>query len=209
MNSLPSRWSISCWAQVAHRPVKCSSWILPSSPSQRTRPRTDAHLGILLGDRQAALFIGALFVRGPGDFGVHQTIGRASASGSFTQSITKMRDMTPDLRAGKADAGRVIHGFQHVGSSGTNGIRDFGDGLGCLLEARVGMGEDRAQGHARRFRTRLASTQWEAAARPLEMLIRKFTHIFAKMWNILPVISRNTEHSRMMIRLYRTFQPRL
>ena len=54
--------------------------------------------------------------------------------------------------------------------------------LGRALYLGILLGDRQA---ARRFRTRLASTQWEAAARPPEMLSGKFTRTFAQMRNII------------------------
>ena len=49
-----------------------------------------------------------------------------------------------DLRRGKTHAGRVIHGFQHVGGKRAKFRRDVSHGLTRLFQARVGVDQDGA-----------------------------------------------------------------
>jgi hypothetical protein len=55
-----------------------------------------------------------------------------------------------DLRRGQADAGRVIHGLQHVVGQPAKFVAEVGDRFSDLLEPRIGVNEDR-QFHARGF----------------------------------------------------------
>ena len=55
-----------------------------------------------------------------------------------------------DLRRGEADAGRVIHGLQHVIHQRADPVVHGGDGPGDEAQAAVGQGDDGAKRHAYR-----------------------------------------------------------
>src|SRR3990167_4074932 len=100
------------------------------------------HLGILVRDREAALIVGGLVFRGPDHLRIEQNhwFGRG-----ILDAIHHDHPLhRAGLWRGKANAGGVIHGFQHV-------ARKFGD-LGShrghrvarFLQTRVGMDQDGA-----------------------------------------------------------------
>ena len=85
-------------------------------------------LVVILGDREAALFIGQGLFRRPDDLGVHEETRR------FGLVLARqVHDDHPlgdaDLDRGEADAWGLVHGLQHVIHQGAHRIVDHGDGL--------------------------------------------------------------------------------
>ena len=75
MNSTPLVWSISCWRQVASRPLALISCALAVEIEI-----LDLHLGrpldllVIFRDRQAAFLVGRFFVRRPGDLRIDEDL---------------------------------------------------------------------------------------------------------------------------------------
>jgi len=54
-----------------------------------------------------------------------------------------------DLGRGQADAGRVVHGLEHVDDQAPQGVVDLPDRLGDGPQARIGEFQDGELGHGR------------------------------------------------------------
>jgi len=97
------------------------------------------------GHRQAAFVVDLLFFAGPGDFRVdenHQLfLGFGHVDGDHAL-------VHVHLGRGQADARRVVHGIRHVGHQLAQALgTEFGNRLGNLVQARVGIAEDVEKGH--------------------------------------------------------------
>ena len=109
-------------------------------------PGRARHVGIMLGQRQAAFLVGHVLVGGLDDLG----IGHQERAGLGVLAVDVEHDdalQYVDLRSGEADAGRRVHRLQHVVHELAHVGIDGGHGLGLLLEAWIGRGEDRLDGH--------------------------------------------------------------
>ena len=125
MNRTPSRWSISCWRQTDISPSNSPSCCLPSLVEPAGADDVGAlDLGILVGDRQAALVVGLARVGAVQDFGVDEDVRALDRRPLFLAFVDRLRvlqvdDQQPprdaDLDRGKADAGRFVHRLEHVG----------------------------------------------------------------------------------------------
>ena len=101
--------------------------------------------------REAALFIGGEILSQRQYFRVHEIAG----CGLFIRASKIHHDDAlghADLDRRKADAGGVVHGFQHVIHECAEFIRNAAfDGLGDFLQTRVRNGENFANSHGRKI----------------------------------------------------------
>ncbi|MPL60715.1 hypothetical protein SDC9_06276 [bioreactor metagenome] len=105
------------------------------------------HLGVLVGDREAAFLVDVGLFRGPGDFGVEHH-HRCGGGRLVLDAIHHEEALEhADLRRGKADARGFIHCGKHVIGKFADLVVDGDDGVAMLLEPGVGMDQDRAQCH--------------------------------------------------------------
>src|SRR4051812_2301340 len=97
-------------------------------------------------DRQAAFLVDRRLVRGPYDLRIdeHARLGLAFLLGKV-HGEDALRH--PDLDRGEPDAGRVIHGFEHVLDQGLDVGRDLADRLGDQPQPLVGKDDDIAPCH--------------------------------------------------------------
>ena len=149
MKSTPLRWSISCWTQVASSPSASASTVLPSRLRvAEPHPVGPLDLLVIFRDREAALLVGALLLRGPDDLRIDQhhrpaLLVRSSATVDHDEALRHA-----DLDRGETDAGRVVHRLEHVRGEGrtssvispTARTRRRKRGSGRMTRGRIGMG---------------------------------------------------------------------
>ena len=100
----------------------------------------------MLGQRQAALADREHLVRAPQDLGIGdlERLRRLALARAIDDDDAQR---LADLGRGEADARRLVHGLQHVGHQPLDARIDAHDRLRLHLEARVGRGDDRQDGH--------------------------------------------------------------
>ena len=116
-NSTPSRWSISCCRQAASSPsasISCARAL--EVPIAHLDPRRPGHVGILAGQRQAALLARRPLLADADDLGVDQ-VRSAPACRPASGRPRPAAARRPTCGAARPMPGRRIHGRQHRGTS--------------------------------------------------------------------------------------------
>ena len=154
MNSTPLVWSISCCRQVASRPVGLDLVRLAVEveifDAHRRRP---LDFLVVFRDRQAAFLVGRLLVRFPDDFRIDEDLRRLRiVLLGEVHGDHALRHA--DLDGGKPDAGRRVHGLEHVVDQLAQRLVDRLHRLGFQPQPLVGDDEDVADRHARDVRAR-------------------------------------------------------
>ena len=89
------------------------------------------HLGILVGDRQAAFGVGHFLVRMGQDFGVDEHPRLLDRLSAFFVGLAQVHHQQAlghaDLDRGEADAGSVVHRLEHVGDQRAQLVIDLLD----------------------------------------------------------------------------------
>jgi len=111
--------------------------------------RRPLDLLVIFRDRQAALFVSHFVVGRPGHFRIDEN-ARVVLVGLLRQIHGDDAFGNADLDRGKADAGRVIHGRQHVIDQLADAGIDVLDRLGNLPQPLVGERYDLAHSHGGR-----------------------------------------------------------
>ena len=152
MNKTPLVWSISCCRQVASRPLASISCGLPSRSRYLTlHRRRPLDLLVIFRDRQAAFLVGRLLVRLPGHFRIDEDLRRLRlVLLGEVHGDHALRHA--DLDGGKPDAGRRIHGLEHVVDQRAQRLVDRRHRLGFEPQPLVGEDEDVAHRHGRDVR---------------------------------------------------------
>ena len=103
----------------------------------RTRP---LYFGVLIGDRKTALLVAAEVFRRPQNLRIQQRdrLGRTVLDAIHNDQPFHHAD----LRRGKTNSGRIIHGFKHVRRQSRNLGGHRSDRLAGLLQTRIGMDQD-------------------------------------------------------------------
>ena len=114
MKRTPSRWSISCCSTVASSPSAriLARLALAVEIAGADRGRA-LDLGVIFGDREAALLVSRALVGRPHDFRIDEDlrVRRLLLAGDVDDEEA---DRLGDLDRRKADAGRVVHRLDHV-----------------------------------------------------------------------------------------------
>ena len=120
-------------------------------PPARAHPIGAQHLGILLGDRQAALLVGHQGFALLEDLRIdeHPRVpDRLALLILFLLEVDhEQADRYPDLHRGQPDAGRVVHRLEHVGDEGLELGIEILDRSRGLAQDRIGNADDRKNGH--------------------------------------------------------------
>lgn len=143
-NTLPFRWSISCWTHTANRPSRqFDDFVLEVSGAHAHTGRA-LNLVVDTGNGKAALFVDRRLVAARDDFRIdeHAQVVLFFAGVDYDHAL-----MNIDLSRGQTDPGRVVHGFGHVGHKLTNTIVNLRNGLGLFVQAWIGIVKNLKQSH--------------------------------------------------------------
>ncbi len=105
-------------------------------------------LFVIFRDREAALLVGALLLRRPGDLRIdqHHRPARLVRLGEVDHDEALRH---ADLDGGETDAGRVVHRLEHVRGEGTHLVGDLADRLGHQPQLRIRQDDERSVWHGR------------------------------------------------------------
>src|SRR5271165_3619077 len=103
-------------------------------------------LGVIFGDRQAALLVGRALVRSPKDLGVDEDLRRRGLL-LLGDVDDEQADRLGDLDRREPDARRVVHRLDHVVDEPRQRRVDTLDRLADQAELGVGQGDDVTKGH--------------------------------------------------------------
>ena len=157
-NTLPSRWSISCWTQTASRPSASNSIGSPSRSSARTVTRAGA-----APCRRSPAPTGSLRRRRPSRRWSPISSGLISTSGCVSRLGDVDHDhalVHVDLRRGQADAVGGVHRLEHVVDQFGGCARRPPHRLGHRVQARIGVAEDVQSSH-------WTTVQWASVQRTI------------------------------------------
>ncbi|MCY1300251.1 hypothetical protein D9M70_498120 [compost metagenome] len=104
-------------------------------------------LGVKVWDRQAAFLVDRALIGRSNDLGIDEN--ERGLVVAFFRNIEHQHAFgNADLDRGKADAGRVIHGFEHIVGQTADVRVDGFDRRGNLAEHRIGKDDKRLDRHA-------------------------------------------------------------
>ena len=94
-------------------------------------------------DRQAPLLTGRKLLRSPENFWIREAkrLRRGGCIGAFGHVENDHSFLHGDLNRGETDAGRGIHGFEHIIHERADALVDFGHRRAHKAQTRIGKGD--------------------------------------------------------------------